>query len=159
MAETGETEPAETAPLRLFFALWPDDATRDALNRTGKWLHQHWGGDLIGMTALPEAKLAREAEISYALVALVTDYDCWKPHAQAADRCDLLEEIIGNLKEATLNAMTLMRAAIEAFAIKPLPPSSIQTNLDLAVWTDKAKITPAVTKKYGVLLERYLKGR
>ena len=44
MTEPGEHETPEPATLRLFFALWPDDAIRDALNRTGKWLHQHWGG-------------------------------------------------------------------------------------------------------------------
>lgn len=46
MAESGSTEsrPAQPDTLRLFFALWPDDATRDTINRTGKWLHQHWGG-------------------------------------------------------------------------------------------------------------------
>ena len=49
MAESGQPEPRPTEPasLRLFFALWPDDATRDALYRTGKWLHKHWGGRLM----------------------------------------------------------------------------------------------------------------
>jgi 5'-methylthioadenosine phosphorylase len=120
-------------------------------------LHRAWGADLIGMTALPEAKLAREAEMSYALVALVTDYDCWRPREPDTDRGALLQEIIGNLKEATISAMNLMRATIEAYAIKPLPPSPIHTGLDLAVWTDRAKITPAVAQRYGVLLERYLR--
>ena len=46
--------------------------------RAESLMHRLWGGDLIGMTAMPEAKLAREAEMSYALVALVTDYDCWR---------------------------------------------------------------------------------
>src|SRR4029077_20418236 len=46
--------------------------------RAESLMHRLWGGDLIGMTAMPEAKLAKEAEISYALIALVTDYDCWK---------------------------------------------------------------------------------
>src|SRR6202012_5531300 len=46
--------------------------------RAESLMHRLWGGDLVGMTAMPEAKLAKEAEISYALVALVTDYDSWK---------------------------------------------------------------------------------
>lgn len=120
-------------------------------------MHQAWGGDVIGMTAMPEAKLAREAEMSYALVALVTDYDCWRPHEPGKNRHALLQEIIEHLKDATVNAMNLMRKAIEAFAIKPPEPSPIHTGLDLAVWTDRAKIAPKLAKKYGVLLERYLK--
>lgn len=119
-------------------------------------MHQAWGADVIGMTAMPEAKLAREAEMSYALVALVTDYDCWKPHEPGKNRHALLQEIIAHLKDATINAMNLMRRAIEAFAITPLPPHPVHQGLDLAVWTDRAKITPKLAKKYGVLLERYL---
>src|SRR5208283_1441859 len=71
--------------------------------RAESLMHRLWGGDLIGMTVCPEAKLAREAEIPYALVALVTDYDCWKnkpPAATAqhvvADAAELLKEIIAN---------------------------------------------------------------
>src|SRR5207249_9777249 len=84
--------------------------------RAESLMHRLWGGDLIGMTAMPEAKLAREAEMSYALVALVTDYDCWRRPAQttatdtkadapaAQDPYVLLQEIIANLQAASDNA-------------------------------------------------------
>lgn len=119
-------------------------------------LHRQWGGDVIGMTAMPEAKLAREAEISYALIALATDYDCWRPHGSVASPQALLAEIIGHLKAATGNAITLMRAAVAAYGEKPLPGGPIQTGLDLAVWSDGSRLTPEVRKRYGVLLERFL---
>jgi 5'-methylthioadenosine phosphorylase len=122
-------------------------------------MHRAWGGDLIGMTAMPEAKLAREAEIAYALVALVTDYDCWKPHPANQDRDALLREILGHLHAATTNAINLIRAAIEKFAEAPLPPSPIHNGLDLAVWSTSSALTPAVVKRYGVLLERYMRDR
>jgi len=54
--------------------------------RAESLMHRLWGGDLVGMTAMPEAKLAREAEIAYALVALVTDYDCWRQKPAASDQ-------------------------------------------------------------------------
>jgi len=122
-------------------------------------LHRSWAGDLIGMTAMPEAKLAREAEMAYALVALVTDYDCWRPHEPGADRKALLAEIIGHLQAATKNAMELIRATIEAFAAEPLPLGPIHTGLDLAVWTNPVRLTPEVTQRYGPLLQRYLEWR
>jgi 5'-methylthioadenosine phosphorylase len=118
-------------------------------------MHRAWRGHLVGMTAAPEARLAREAEICYALVALVTDYDCWRPHAPGADRHKLLAEIIEHLKAATANGVALMRAAIEAFAAKPLGESPIHDALELAIWTDRSKLTPEVLAKYGVLLEKY----
>lgn len=122
-------------------------------------LHRSWNADLIGMTVLPEARLAREAEMSYALIALVTDFDCWKPHEPGKDRKALLAEIIGHLKAATANAMTLIRAAVEAFAAHPLEPGPIQSCLDLGVWTDPARITPEIVQRYGVLLQRYIEWR
>ena len=75
-------------------------------------MHRAWGGDLIGMTVMPEAKLAREAEIAYALVALPSDYDCWRPAPTELDKHRLLKEIIGNLIEATGNAIELIKAAV-----------------------------------------------
>ncbi len=122
-------------------------------------MHRTWGGDVIGMTAMPEAKLAREAEMSYALVALATDYDCWKPHTPGITRDALLAEIIGHLKAATHNAVALIRAAIDALARGPLAPSPAHTALDLAVWSDAAALTPDVRARYGVLLERYLRAK
>jgi 5'-methylthioadenosine phosphorylase len=118
-------------------------------------IHRAWGADLIGMTVMPEAKLAREAEICYALVALVTDYDCWKPHEPGMTKQKLLEEITGHLSAATANAVTLLRAAVETIATAPLGQSPIHDALELAIWSDRARLTPAVFEKYGALLEKY----
>lgn len=118
-------------------------------------MHRAWGADLIGMTVMPEAKLAREAEICYALVALATDYDCWRPHEPGVDKQKLLEEIVGHLNAATANAVSLLKAAVEQIAAKPLGKSPIHDALELAIWTDRSKLTPDVFDKYGVLLEKY----
>jgi 5'-methylthioadenosine phosphorylase len=120
-------------------------------------LHRAWGADVVGMTALPEARLAREAEIGYALIALATDYDCWRPHEPGMSKQKLLEEIIGQLQAATANAVTLLRAAIAACAAHPLEPSPAHNALELAIWSDRARIAPATVQKYGPLLARYFK--
>ena len=119
-------------------------------------LHRAWGGDLIGMTVMPEAKLAREAEMAYALVALPSDYDCWKPAHAELDKHELLKEIIGNLTEATANAVALIKAAVERFAEITDVPSPAHSALELAIWSDRSRIPPAARQRYGVLVEKYL---
>ncbi|MFO0837775.1 MAG: S-methyl-5'-thioadenosine phosphorylase [Phycisphaerae bacterium] len=118
-------------------------------------MHRAWGGDLIGMTTMPEAKLAREAEMCYALIALVTDYDCWKPHQPGVSKQALLAEIIGHLNAATANAVMLMRATVEALARSPLPSCECRQALELAIWTDRKLIDRAAASRYGVLLKKY----
>lgn len=114
--------------------------------RAESLMHRLWGGDLIGMTAMPEAKLAREAEIAYALVALVTDYDCWKKHQaqqqQGVDPAELMKEIISNLQTATKNAMSLVRRTIDLAASRQeiLMTSPSLHALQLAIWSDKSQI-------------------
>jgi 5'-methylthioadenosine phosphorylase len=116
--------------------------------RAESLMHRLWGGDLIGMTAMPEAKLAREAEISYALVTLVTDYDCWraKPPAEApaapVDPFVLLKEIMGNLEAATAHAVSLVKRAVDLLGQRrdqAMEAASRQA-LRLAIWTDKSQI-------------------
>ncbi len=119
-------------------------------------LHRAWGASLIGMTAMPEARLAREAEICYALVALPTDYDCWRPHPQGLDQAKLLEEIIGNVKVATQNAVELMKRAMPGVPALAEKGCSCQSALSLAIWTDRARIPPAVRQKLAPLLSRVL---
>ncbi len=119
-------------------------------------LHRQWGAHLIGMTCMPEAKLAREAEMAYALVCLPSDYDCWKPTPAELDKHELLKEIIGNLTEATGNAVSLIKTAVERFADIADTPSPAHKALELAIWSDRAKIEPAARDAYGVLVDRYL---
>ncbi len=120
-------------------------------------MHRLWGGDLIGMTCMPEAKLAREAELAYALVALPSDYDCWRPHPTDLDVHELLKEIIGNLMEATKNAVVLIQAAIARFSEIADTPSPAHTALELGIWSNHEAIPAETKKSLGILVEKYLK--
>jgi 5'-methylthioadenosine phosphorylase len=119
-------------------------------------MHRKWGGDLIGMTAMPEAKLAREAEIAYALVALPSDYDCWRPVPADLDKHELLKEIIGNLTEATGNAITLIKAAISRFGAIAEEVCPAHSAMELAIWSDRARISSQAKEKLGPLVSKYL---
>lgn len=119
-------------------------------------MHRDWGGDLIGMTAMPEAKLAREAELSYAMVCLPSDYDCWRPVPGELDKHELLKEIIGNLQEATANAIELIKIAVSRFGEIAETASPSHSALEMAIWTDRNHIDPAAKDKYGILVQKYL---
>lgn len=121
--------------------------------RAESLMHKAWGGDLIGMTAMPEAKLAREAQICYALVALASDYDCWKPHEGSKDKQTLLKEIIGNLQTATNNCLQLIKAALTSEHEFISNDCHCRKSLDLAVWTDPGRIEPADKEELKVLFE------
>lgn len=120
-------------------------------------MHRSWGGDLIGMTCMPEAKLAREAEMCYSLVALPTDYDCWRPHEPGVDRVALLKEIIHNVEVATENSVAMIRAALKRMAESPPGACLCQSALAMAIWTKREAISPEVARKLGPLVSRYLK--
>ncbi|HEY2844548.1 MAG TPA: MTAP family purine nucleoside phosphorylase [Bryobacteraceae bacterium] len=125
--------------------------------RAESLMHQHWGGDLIGMTSMPEAKLAREAEMSYALVALITDYDCWRPHPGAGQsKQALLAEIIGNMQAATDNALALVRAAVPEVWARRNEEFPAHRALELAIWTDKSLIPAATKKRLELLWSKYV---
>jgi 5'-methylthioadenosine phosphorylase len=119
--------------------------------------HRLWGGDLIGMTAMPEAKLAREAEIPYALIALVTDYDCWKPRQPDAQPVQLLEEIRANLASATANAVKLMKRTVEVMASNrdKLATCPSLRALELGIWSDRTRIDPQEVERLRPLWGKY----
>ncbi len=119
-------------------------------------MHRVWGGDLVGMTCMPEAKLAREAEMCYALVALPTDYDCWRPHDPGKDQGALLEEIVHNLEIATQHAIQLIQSTITHLAGKPDTDCTCSRALKLAIYSDKDKLEHAKLAHLKVLLEKYI---
>ena len=118
-------------------------------------MHRQWGGDLIGMTCMPEAKLAREAEMCYALVALPTDYDCWRPHEPGMDKGALLAEIIGNMNRATENAIELIRAAVAHLGRTPPGDCDCRHALELAIWSDKSKVDAAAVARLQPIVGKY----
>lgn len=122
-------------------------------SRAESLMHRAWGGDLIGMTALPEAKLAREAQMCYGLIAIVSDYDCWREHEPGQDKQGLLAEIIANLNRATANAVTLVEKAIELNSALCDESCPCRKSLASAVWTNPSAIDPRTRGRLAPLFE------
>ena len=112
-------------------------------------LYRRWGADVIGMTALPEARLAREAELPYALIGMVTDYDCWREAEAFVEATDVVARMHANA--------TIARELVAAFA-EALPeeraPSPIDTVLDHAILTTPAAWDRAIVAKLSAILAR-----
>ncbi len=151
LRSAGEKIPARTHSAGTYVCMEGPQFSTVAESR----MHQAWGGDLIGMTAMPEARLAREAEICYALIALPTDYDCWRPHEPGKGREALLGEIINNLNAVTANAVELLRLAVPMVAEKIDAPCPCRDALDMAIWSDRSAIDPAEIQRLGLLVKRY----
>ncbi len=113
-------------------------------------LYRSWGMDVIGMTNLQEAKLAREAEICYVTIAMVTDYDCWHPGHAAVT----VEDILGHL---SANAHNAHRVIAEAVLRMPAERTChCGSALAHALLTDRQTIPPATRRKLAVLIDKYL---
>lgn len=113
-------------------------------------LYRQWGVDIIGMTNLPEAKLAREAELCYATLALVTDYDCWYEGEEAVT----VEMIVATLQKNVEQAKRILRTVLPVARESRLCPC--RTALEHAVLTAPRYISSPVRKRLGLLLERAL---
>jgi len=116
-------------------------------------LYRQWGCDVIGMTNMPEAKLAREAELCYASVAMVTDFDCWHPEHDAVTVDQVVKVLFSNADQAR----SLVQALIPAIG-KPrgLCPAGCDTALEYAIITAPEKRDPALMQKLDVVAGRML---
>lgn len=114
-------------------------------------LHRSWDATVIGMTNLPEAKLAREAEIAYATLALVTDYDCWHPDHDSVT----VEMVIDNLQRNSTNAQKVIQETVRRLSQNP-PESESHSALKYAILTPLDKIAPIVKDRLKLLLQKYL---
>jgi 5'-methylthioadenosine phosphorylase len=113
-------------------------------------VHRQLRFEVIGMTNVTEAKLAREAEICYATAAMITDYDCWHPdHASVT-----LEEIISNLQKNTENAQNVLREAVRA--MPEHRNCKCGSALSHAIITDRSVIPAAARKRLHVIAGKYL---
>jgi 5'-methylthioadenosine phosphorylase len=122
--------------------------------RAESHLYRSWGAHVVGMTALPEAKLAREAELCYALVAAVTDYDSWHSEHDAVDAKTVFAVLQQNVEKSQALVREMARA---------LPPVTdhcgCQSALDSALVTQPAEISPEARQRLRPLLARVLEAR
>jgi 5'-methylthioadenosine phosphorylase len=115
-------------------------------------LYRQWGAHVIGMTAMPEAKLAREAELPYALIAMVTDYDCWREGEDHVDVATVVARLGSNAATARALVLELAKSLPAARAASP-----IDTNLDFALITAPDARDKALLAKLGAVAGRVLK--
>jgi 5'-methylthioadenosine phosphorylase len=118
-------------------------------SRAESHLYRQWGCDVIGMTAMPEAKLAREAELPYALVGMVTDYDCWRAGEEAVEVAAILAQLHANAETARRLVVELARSLP-----KERTPSPIDTTLDTALITAPDARDPALIAKLDAICRR-----
>jgi 5'-methylthioadenosine phosphorylase len=114
-------------------------------------IYRRWGMDVIGMTNLQEAKLAREAELCYVTIAMVTDYDCWHPHHDSVT----VDQIVAVLLKNAEHACSVVR---ETVAAMPKQRScKCGSALAHAILTERDKIPPATRERLSLILDKYLK--
>ena len=113
-------------------------------------LYRSWGMDVIGMTNLQEAKLAREAELCYVTAAMVTDYDCWHPHHNTVTVSEIIDHLVKNAANA---------AKVVALAVAQMPAErncKCGSALEHAIITDRRLVPEAARKKLELLVGKYL---
>ena len=116
-------------------------------------LYRSWGADVIGMTNMPEAKLAREAEIRYCTVAMVTDYDCWHPDHEEVD----VSMVIQTLMKNAVNAQNMIKEVIKTFKDFSVEKDPANNCLDVAIITDPKLRSKKTKKKLSHVAGRVLK--
>ncbi len=115
-------------------------------------LYRSWGADVIGMTNMPEAKLAREAEIRYSTVAMVTDYDCWHPDHEEVD----VSMVVQTLMKNAANAQNMIKEIIKTFKNYSVEKDPANNCLDVAIITDPKLRTKKTIKRLKNIAGRVL---
>lgn len=115
--------------------------------------YRQWGMDVIGMTALPEAKLAREAELCYATIACATDYDCW----HESEASVTVEMVIGNLSANVANAQRILQGVAHQIpGDRSTLACGCSSALATSIITDPSSIPAETKEKYSLLIGKYI---
>ncbi|MET4898352.1 S-methyl-5'-thioadenosine phosphorylase [Sphingomonadaceae bacterium jetA1] len=150
VADAGERAGARVARSGTYLAMeGPQFSTRAESH-----LYRQWGADVIGMTGMPEAKLAREAELPYALIGMVTDYDCWREDAAHVEVDTVLAQLAANA--ATARSLV---AELAVLLPRERMPSPIDTVLNQALITHLAHMDRAKAESLGPIVARVLAAR
>jgi len=120
-------------------------------------MHRGMGADVVGMTALPEARLAREAELPYALIALPTDDDCWRPRASGQDTSSMTTHIRANLGRAVRSSVDLIHAALGDVSLLREKESPATTALTDAIWSNHDLLDPDEVEQLAILWKHRLR--